>query len=213
MDKFIVKKRKLEDGVPLNSSIEKEDDPVASTSVVSKLVQENKQPTPILVRKYLDNYLSFGFTFNGSENCLVLQYIVCGEKLSNESMVPSKLKRHFLAHSFGFSKHSHLLGKDKYYFSRLLSSEYKQAKTMVRRATISEKALLAIYKVSEIVTKRMQPHSIAEDVILPACKEIAKSMLSYNAEKEISLFHCQTIQYQGVLVTYLQTSNAMCVKS
>lgn len=53
MDKFIVKKIKFEDGVPLNSSIEKEDDPVASTKVVSKVVQENKQPTPILVRKYL----------------------------------------------------------------------------------------------------------------------------------------------------------------
>jgi len=46
MDKCIVKK-KLEDGmVPLNSSVEKEDDPVASTSVVIKVVQENKQPRP-----------------------------------------------------------------------------------------------------------------------------------------------------------------------
>jgi len=114
----------------LNSSIEKEDDPVASKSVVSKMVQENKQPIPILVRKYLDSYLSFGFTFNGPENRPVPQYIVCGEKLSNESMVPSKLKRHLS------SKHSHLLGKDKNYFIRLLSSEEKQAKTMVRRATI-----------------------------------------------------------------------------
>jgi len=33
----------------------------------------------------------------------------------------------------------------------------------------------------------MQPHTIAEDVILPACKEIVKSMLGDNAEKEISL--------------------------
>lgn len=181
MDKFIVKKRKLEDGVPLNGSIEKEYDPVANTSVTSIVKQENKQPTPILVRKYLDSYLSFGFTFNGPENRPVPQCIVCGEKLSNESMVPSKLKRHLS------SKHSHLLGKDKNYFSRLLSSEEKQAKTMVRRATISEKALLASYKVSEIVAKRMQPHTIAEDVILPACKEIVKSMLGDNAEKEISL--------------------------
>ncbi|KAF0749126.1 SCAN domain-containing protein 3-like [Aphis craccivora] len=171
---FLFKKRKLENGVPLNTSIEKDDDPVASTSVVSKVVQENKQPTPILVLKYLDNYLSFGFTFNGPENRPVPQ-------LSNEFMVPSKRKRHLS------SKHSHLLVKDKNYFIRLLSSEEKQAKTMVRRATISEKALLASYKVSEIVAKRMQPHTIAEDVILPACKEIVKSMLGDNAEKEISL--------------------------
>jgi len=103
---------------------------------------------------------------------------MCGEKLSNDSMVPSKLKRHLS---------SNLLGKDKNYFSRLLSSEEKQAKILVRRAIISEKALLASYKVSEIVAKRMQPHTIAENVILPAYKEIVKSMLGDNAEKEISL--------------------------
>lgn len=33
----------------------------------------------------------------------------------------------------------------------------------------------------------MQPHTIAEDIILPACKEIVKCMLGENAEKEISL--------------------------
>jgi hypothetical protein len=33
----------------------------------------------------------------------------------------------------------------------------------------------------------MQPHTIAENVILPACKEIVKSMLSDGARKEISL--------------------------
>jgi hypothetical protein len=132
---------------------------------------------------------------------------VCGEKLSNESMVPSKLKRHLS------SKPGHLLGKDKNYFSQLLSLEEKQTKAMVRRATISEKAQLASYKISEIIAKRMQPHTIAEDVILPACKEIVKSMLGDNAEKEYPWFHYQTILYQGVLVTCFQTSNAMCVKS
>jgi hypothetical protein len=180
MDKFIVKRKKVEDGVLLNSSIEKEDDHVASTSFINKVAQKNKQPTPILVRKYLDSYLSFGFTFNGPENRPVPQCIVCGVKLSNESMVPSKLKRHLS------SNHSHLLGKDKNYFSRLLSSEEKQAKAMVRRFSINERALLASYKVSEIVAKRIQPHTIAEDVILPACKEIVKSILGDDAEKEIS---------------------------
>lgn len=47
MDKFIAKRRKVEDGVWLNSNIEKEDDPVERTSVVSKVEQKHKLPTPI----------------------------------------------------------------------------------------------------------------------------------------------------------------------
>jgi hypothetical protein len=59
-------------------------------------------------------------------------------------MVPSKLKSHLN------TKHIHLSRKDKNYFSQLLSSEVKQAKVMEKRATLSEKAQVASYKVAEI---------------------------------------------------------------
>jgi hypothetical protein len=92
-------------------------------------------------------------------------------------VVPSKLKRHWN------TKHSHLSRKDKNCFSQLLSSEVKQAKVMEKRATISKKPQVASYKVAEITSKKMQPHTIAEGVILPACKEIVKSMLGDGAGK------------------------------
>jgi hypothetical protein len=96
-------------------------------------------------------------------------------------MVPSKLKRHLN------TKHSHLSRKDENCFSQLLSSEVKQAKVMGKGTTVSEKAQVASYKVAEIIAKKMQPHTVAEDVILPACKEIVKSMLGDGAGKEIFL--------------------------
>lgn len=150
MDKFLIKKRKVEDeSVTETSSNKSENEPIPSVSTL-KAVQRIVVSAGT-IRKYQDSYLSFGFTFSGPENHPLPKCIVCGEKLSNECMVPSKLKRHLN------TKHSHLSGKDKNYFNQLLSSEAKQAKAMVRRATISEKAQVASYKVAEIVVKKCSP--------------------------------------------------------
>jgi hypothetical protein len=132
------------------------------------------------VRKYHDCYLSYGFTYTGFENYPCPECVVCGEKLCSESMVLSKLKRHFN------TKHSHLIGKDTAYFSRLLSSQVKQVKSMEKIATIAEKVQVASYKVAEIISRNMQPHTIAETLIFPACKQIIKSVLGEAAEREIS---------------------------
>ena len=39
--------------------------------------------------------MKLGFTFSGNENNPCPLYLVCGDKLSNENMVPNKLKHHF----------------------------------------------------------------------------------------------------------------------
>ena len=46
------------------------------------------------LRKYDSNYLSMGFTCNGSEEEPKPQCVICFEVLSNEALKPSKLKRH-----------------------------------------------------------------------------------------------------------------------
>ncbi|XP_050548084.1 zinc finger BED domain-containing protein 5-like, partial [Daktulosphaira vitifoliae] len=47
------------------------------------------------VRKYNTEYLQLGFTFAGTEDEPKPQCVICLEILSNESMKPSKLRRHF----------------------------------------------------------------------------------------------------------------------
>jgi hypothetical protein len=46
-------------------------------------------------RKYLDSYLSMGFTQDGDETSPRPVCILCNEVLRNSSMAPSKLKRYF----------------------------------------------------------------------------------------------------------------------
>ena len=117
-------------------------------------------------RKYDESYLTYGFTWTGDENQPLPLCLVCGCKMSNESMISSKLIRHFQ------TEHCSLQGKDVNYFRRLLEQQTKMAVTFKSRATVSEKAQIASYEVSEMIALKMKSHSLADSVILPACKKM-----------------------------------------
>jgi hypothetical protein len=54
--------------------------------------EPEKKKQKIVCRKYSDSYLSFGFYWCGDIACPVPECLVCGEKFSNNAMIPSKLK-------------------------------------------------------------------------------------------------------------------------
>ncbi|CAI6348387.1 unnamed protein product [Macrosiphum euphorbiae] len=131
------------------------------------------------IRQYHEDYLKMGVSCTGDTDNPRPWCVVCGEKLSNKAMVPSKLKRHLL------TKHSHLIDKNITYFQRLLNSQNKQSKNMTTIVKISDKSQEASYVVAERVAKTMKPHTIGEQLILPACREIVKIFFRIEAEQEI----------------------------
>ena len=178
MDKFL-RKRKHE-----ASSSEDEDriidgEIAAEDISICPLPVDNSQP-PVKNRMYMDSYLAMGFTWCGDDLTPNPECLVCGEKLSNEAMVPSKLKRHFL------SKHSQLSEKHLEYFQGLLIGHEQQMLSFAKKVKISSKAQEASYLVAELIAKQMKPHTIAEKLILPACRIIVKTMIGAQAEQELS---------------------------
>jgi len=68
---------------------------------------------------------------------------VCGLKLPNEVMVPSKLRSHVI------TNHSNLLTETMVYFQRLLQANSRQRKLFQKAMAVSERAQLALYEVAE----------------------------------------------------------------
>jgi hypothetical protein len=185
MDRFLIKKRKL--------SEEMSGPNTSSQSVnVKELSGPSSNPRNVEVsagnnidvrsknrfRQYHENYLSFGFTSTGGEMSIP-QCLICGEKLSNEAMVPSKLKRHLL------TKHGFAAEKPLDYFKRLASNHNSQASKFIKQSTVSDKAQEASYAVAKLIAKKMKSHTIAESTILPACCEIVKIMFGEDFENEV----------------------------
>lgn len=184
MDRFLIKKNDLTSSCTSSSEHTGNTNVSAKKTVVDKRPMKRKQSDINYCsdsgkfRQYHDSYLSFGFTSSGGEqpkpSCLI-----CSEQLSNEAMVPSKLKRHLL------TKHAFAAEKPVEYFKRLLSNQSTQASIFTKLSSVSEKAQEASYTVAELVAQKMKSHTTAESIILPACCEIVKIMFGEECEKEV----------------------------
>jgi hypothetical protein len=103
----------------------------------------------------------------------VPECLICGDKLSKEAMVPSKLKRHLTTK------------KSIDYFQRLLANRKDEAAKFTKKVKIGDRALEASFKASQLIAKQMKPHTIGEKLVKPACLEIVRIMLGEEAALEI----------------------------
>ena len=94
-------------------------------------------------------------------------------------MVPSKLNRHL------DSQHFTLKEKSTAVFSRLLGQHAKQTRLMSDYTSISYKGLEASFLIFQLIAQHKQPHTIAQSLVVPCCREIVRYILGENAAKEI----------------------------
>ena len=126
-------------------------------------------------RKYSDNYLDFGFTLilqNGEEKP---QCVICNKILAK------KLKRYLT------SSHPQFESKSRSFFARKLNDMKCQVSTISKFTQLPSKALLASYQVAHRIAECKKPHSIAEELILPAAIELATTMIGEGAVEKLKL--------------------------
>ncbi|XP_075042389.1 SCAN domain-containing protein 3-like [Mixophyes fleayi] len=95
-------------------------------------------------------------------------------------MIPSKLKRHLE------TNHPDMANKSRDYFIRRLKELKDKKGKFFKQASIPTNALLASYKVAYRVAKYKKPHTIAEELILPAAVDMVTIMVGESAGKLLS---------------------------
>ncbi|GFU68314.1 BED-type domain-containing protein [Trichonephila clavipes] len=144
MDKWL-KRRKFNDDNSDNDNVR--DQVNEPTSGTSKNTSCSKKY--VVHRKYND-FLKFGFNSTMENDIVVPECVICGFKLSNSAMVPSKLQRHLV------TNHPSLSTKNKSYFERSLSSKIKQVKVFEKQVCVSEKAQVASYEIAELIAVNLK---------------------------------------------------------
>ncbi|XP_075070632.1 protein FAM200A-like isoform X2 [Mixophyes fleayi] len=152
------------------ASEEKDYEPHTSGKVVKKRKH----------RRYNDTYLDFGFTSVDVNQEVRPKCVLCMKILSAESMIPSKLRRHL------DTNHPDVANKPRDYFARKLKELKDQKGAFFKQASISTNAVLAAYKVAYRVARCIKPHTIAEDLILPAAVDMVTIMVGESAGKLLS---------------------------
>ena len=100
--------------------------------------------------------------------------VICGERLANDSLKPSKLKRH------QETKHPETAG-EREYFERKKQLALSRRSMDIRRAferagSDLHRATEASFECSLLIAKAKKPHNIGEQLIKPACLKIVKRL-------------------------------------
>ncbi|XP_044751794.1 SCAN domain-containing protein 3-like [Coccinella septempunctata] len=165
-------------------------------------------------RQYSVDYLKFGFLPSKADKRLPI-CLLCNKLLSNDSMKPSKLEDHLRR------CHPDKVGKDLKYFQTLKEKYEKRPTVQSMFASTSESnedGLRASYNISLLIAKSGKPHTIGEQLILPAVEEVLKTVLHkspFDILKRIPLSN-NTVQrridemssdIESFLCNYLQTTH------
>ena len=154
---------------------------VTDTSAQKRQVEDvNKEKSGRKkTRKYNSDYLNFGFTVTEREGVEHPQCVICCKVLAADCMLPSKLKRHLT------TVHKKLSEKPREFFARKLKEMNKQSVVFSNFLHTPAKAQLASFKVAYRVAKSKKPHTIAEELVLPAALDLVSTKIGKSAAEKL----------------------------
>ncbi|XP_076055158.1 zinc finger BED domain-containing protein 5-like [Oratosquilla oratoria] len=132
-------------------------------------------------RKYIEDYIRFGFVSLQKGDTEVPQCVICYKTLSNDGMWPSRLERHLR------TSHPALVDKPKAFF--------ETKKDTLKRAKLddsgsfrqqSSKVVEASYEIAMLIAKSKKSHNIGESLIKPSILSAAELVLGKDSANKLS---------------------------
>lgn len=125
-------------------------------------------------RQYSQEYLKYGFIPSVTNDTMPL-CLLCEKTFSNDAMKPAKMKDHLER------VHSDKKNKDLDYF-KTLKEKFKNQSNIKNffkapASADSEGGLKASYNISLMIAKKGKAHTIGEEIIIPAIKEVIETVM------------------------------------
>ena len=122
-------------------------------------------------------YLAYGFV--PSQHYLKIPMcLICHATLTNDSMRPSQLRKHFE------TMHKDKMDKPLIYFKNLRENFHNRNtidNIVVRNTVKTEAELLASYHISQLIARAGKPHNIGESLIISAVSVVISTVMKQNA--------------------------------
>ena len=132
-------------------------------------------------RQYSVEYLKYGFV-SAPQNQHQPMCLLCEKVFSNEAMKPSRLLEHLT------KMHPDKAENDMAYF-KSLQEKVQKRKTIGKMFAITSQqsvdGLRASYNISLLIARSSKPHTIGEELILPAVREVLHTVLHKSPDQII----------------------------
>jgi hypothetical protein len=129
-------------------------------------------------RQYCSEYLKFGFA-ESQINKQMPMCLVCEKTFFNEAMKPSRMSEHLRR------VHTECADKGVTFFQSLRDQLRKRTtigSVFCKTSQQNTDGFRASYNISLLIAKSGKPHTIGEEVIIPAVSEVIKTVLDKSAE-------------------------------
>ena len=132
-------------------------------------------------RKYLDDYINYGFTVTERNGVQLPQCVICHAVLSNDALRPGRLERHLI------TNHKALKEKPKEFFTAKhheLNCMKLDSSSVFHQETW--KLVEASYELSLLIAKAKKPHSVGETLVKPCLLSAANTVLGEESQRKLS---------------------------